>query len=113
MEGTIKGELRNENGKWLIRYTENEKELLIPVNKGDIEIDKSMCHGSIVDFKVVEVSTEYPPYKFAMISHGFYNLNTYSKMEESIIRWSEDGKRTAGSLAREIIEIIKESNSKK
>jgi len=112
MESTIKGELLNEEGKWIIKYTENGRDLVIPVNRNDIEIDGSIGHGSIVDFQIVEVSTEYPPYKFAMISHGFYNLNTYSKIEESIIKWSEHGGKTAGSLTREIIEIIKESNKK-
>ena len=36
----------------------------------------------------------------------------YSKIENSIISWSNDGSQTAGSLTREIMEIIKERYKK-
>jgi hypothetical protein len=36
-------------------------------------------------------------------------LDVYSKIENVIIRWSNDGTKTAGSLTREIIEILKSS----
>lgn len=32
----------------------------------------------------------------------------YKKIENTIIRWSNDGTKTAGTLTREIIEIIKQ-----
>jgi hypothetical protein len=34
----------------------------------------------------------------------------YKSIEEAIIRWSLDGTKTAGSLTREIISIIKDHN---
>ena len=36
----------------------------------------------------------------------------YSKIENSIISWNIDGTKTAGSLAREIMELIKERERK-
>ena len=36
----------------------------------------------------------------------------YSKIENSIISWSNDGTQTAGSLTRKIMEIIKERYKK-
>ena len=36
----------------------------------------------------------------------------YSKIESSIISWEVDGTRTAGSLTREIMELIKERYKK-
>ena len=36
----------------------------------------------------------------------------YSKIENSIISWNNDGTQTAGSLTREIMEIIKERYKK-
>jgi hypothetical protein len=36
----------------------------------------------------------------------------YSKIENSIISWSNDGTQTAGSLTREIMELIKERYKK-
>ena len=36
----------------------------------------------------------------------------YSKIESSIISWSNDGTQTAGTLTREIMELIKERNKK-
>ena len=36
----------------------------------------------------------------------------YSKIENSIISWSIDGTKTAGSLTREIMELIKERYKK-
>ena len=36
----------------------------------------------------------------------------YSKIESSIISWSIDGTQTAGTLTREIMELIKERNKK-
>jgi hypothetical protein len=38
--------------------------------------------------------------------------NLYSKIENSIISWSIDGTKTAGSLTREIMELIKERYKK-
>ena len=38
--------------------------------------------------------------------------NLYSKIENSIISWSIDGTQTAGSLTREIMELIKERYKK-
>ena len=36
----------------------------------------------------------------------------YSKIENSIISWNNDGTQTAGSLTRKIMEIIKERYKK-
>lgn len=36
----------------------------------------------------------------------------YSKIESSVISWEIDGTRTAGSLTREIMELIKERYQK-
>ena len=36
-----------------------------------------------------------------------YNPTLYSKIETEIIRWSNDGTKTAGELTRKIIELIK------
>jgi hypothetical protein len=35
----------------------------------------------------------------------------YSAIEAAIIRWSLDGTKTAGSLTREIIEIVKQQDN--
>jgi hypothetical protein len=35
----------------------------------------------------------------------------YSAVEAAIIRWSLDGTKTAGSLTREIIEIVKQQDN--
>jgi uncharacterized Zn finger protein len=34
--------------------------------------------------------------------------NQYKQIENAIIRWSNDGTKTAGTLTREIIDIIKQ-----
>lgn len=38
----------------------------------------------------------------------FGENDQYNKIENAIIRWSNDGTKTAGSLTREIINIIKQ-----
>jgi hypothetical protein len=38
------------------------------------------------------------------------NETIYSEIEHLIIRWNIDGTKTAGSLTREIMELIKNSN---
>jgi hypothetical protein len=35
-----------------------------------------------------------------------YNPSLYSKIENEIIQWSNDGTKTAGTLARKIMELI-------
>jgi len=35
----------------------------------------------------------------------------YSEIEKLIIRWSNDGTLTAGTLAREIIDLLQKNNS--
>ena len=35
----------------------------------------------------------------------------YSEVEKAIIKWSNDGTKTAGTLTREILEIIKNNNN--
>ena len=35
-------------------------------------------------------------------------LSLYQQIEAAIIRWSNDGTKTAGSLTREIMELIKD-----
>lgn len=37
----------------------------------------------------------------------------YTEIENRIIRWSNDGTRTAGELTREIMELIENQNSDK
>ena len=36
------------------------------------------------------------------------SLTLYQLIENAIIRWSNDGTKTAGALTREILQIIKE-----
>jgi len=38
------------------------------------------------------------------------NKELYSEIENLIIRWSNDGTKTAGSLTREIMSLIKTNN---
>lgn len=38
----------------------------------------------------------------------FGENNQYNEIENAIIRWSNDGTKTAGTLTREIINIIKQ-----
>lgn len=35
-------------------------------------------------------------------------LSLYQQIENAIIKWSNDGTKTAGSLTREIMELIKD-----
>jgi len=42
----------------------------------------------------------------------FHVNNQYQEIENAIIRWSNDGTKTAGTLTREIIEIIKQNKWK-
>lgn len=43
-----------------------------------------------------------------LIEQGItYNPSLYTKIETEIIRWSNDGTKTAGELTRKIIELIK------
>lgn len=40
-------------------------------------------------------------------------MTTYQKIENAIIKWNNDGTKTAGSLTREIMEIIGQPAPKK
>ena len=49
------------------------------------------------------------------IKEQFFSLNEseknlYSEIENLIIRWNNDGTKTAGSLTREIMNLIKTNN---
>ena len=39
------------------------------------------------------------------------NIELYREIETAIIRWSNDGTKTAGTLTREIIEIINKNKT--
>ena len=39
------------------------------------------------------------------------NENLYSKIEDLIIRWSNDGTKTAGHLTRQIMELVSDDNT--
>jgi hypothetical protein len=59
---------------------------------------------SLVD-KEVEYTTLDGYAKLVEIGYEYYPI-LYSKIENLIIKWSNDGTKTAGTLTREIIDII-------
>jgi hypothetical protein len=57
-------------------------------------------------------SGEFKPKKSIVERYGKSMMNSetlYSEIEHLIIRWNIDGTKTAGSLTREIIELIAKS----
>jgi hypothetical protein len=116
----MKGILYKKGNDWTIRhYGDSSNVLDLPLHPSDtnrlFENGGSLPEYCTVDFKIIPVFIEKEPQNgecvdgddipHAKITDGESFL--YSSIEELIIRWNIDGTKTAGSLTREIMDIIK------
>ena len=117
----MKGILYKENNNWMVRWydeinssTDSTQIGIIPLHPGDVK-----NHGHIlkeytmVDFDIIPVFVEKEGEECVNgedVPHARIK-NTenilYSSIEDLIIRWSNDGTKTAGTLTRQIMSEIK------
>lgn len=50
------------------------------------------------------------PNPYRVVQYKTSDMNLYSDIEELIMRWSDDGTKTAGHLTRQIMDLIKGQN---
>ena len=119
----MKGILYKENNNWMVRWydeinssTDSTQIGIIPLHPGDVK-----NHGHIlkeytmVEFTIIPVFVEKEPQNgecvdgddipHAKITDSENYL--YNSIEDLIIRWSNDGTKTAGTLTRQIMSEIK------
>jgi len=119
----MKGILYKENNKWNVRYdtigssTDSSQIGLLPLHPMDIKKHGHMLiNYSMVDFEIIPVFVEKEitlngecvdghdiPHARLVSTENIL----YSSIEDLIIRWSNDGTKTAGTLTRQIMELIK------
>lgn len=107
----MKGIIEKNDEGWVIVYNKRKRETLAPYSyikiKGVAVVDPKQ-HNLCVEGKQVNFLVR----RIHGVNYGIIDeLKLYSKIENAIIVWNENGIKTAGDLTKEILSIIKKNNS--